>query len=139
MVKEIKTMRSRTIMTKVGTIDFASIEVLQDSIELFVPVISVSDRLKEAIEENIQKEKAAYQKEILDSRGLKWSDADVNMEDQSLHIMINGKKLSYELTFSFSDKENKSFETVFSIPVEFPEYENEIKKIVLQTIVDKFF
>ena len=96
-------------------------------------------KLKEAIEENIQKEKAAYQKEILDSRGLKWSDADVNMEDQSLHIMMNGKKLSYELTFSFSDKENKSFETAFSIPVEFPEYENEIKKIVLQTIVDKFF
>ena len=132
-------MRSRTIMTKVGTIDFASIEVLQDSIELFVPVISVSDRLKEAIEENIQKEKAAYQKEILDSRGLKWSDADVNMEDQSLHIMMNGKKLSYELTFSFSDKENKSFETAFSITVEFQEYENEIKKIVFQTIVDKFF
>ena len=121
-------MKNRIMETNIGTINLAEMEFMTDCIELFIPVVAVSENLKSTIAANIQKSKEEYQKEFLDYRNLKWSVAGVFMENQSLHIVSDGNKFKYELCCDFSDVENGSFETGFGI-----------EKLILKALIDKFF
>lgn len=64
-------MKNRTMTTNIGIINLAELDLVEDSIEVFIPIISLSDNLKATIEENVQRAKAEHQKEFLDCRGKK--------------------------------------------------------------------
>lgn len=130
-------MKNR-ILTTVGTIDLAEMELMTDTIELIIPVIAVSDNLKATIAEDIQKAKDEHQKEFLDCHGLKWSDTGIFMENQSLHIIIAADRFSCGLCCSFSDMENEMIETGFEIKMDFSEHITELKKLIVDAIIDKF-
>lgn len=130
-------MKNRILRT-VGTIDLAEMELMTDTIELIIPVIAVSDNLKATIAENIQKAKDEHQKEFLDCHNLKWSDAGIFMENQSLRIVITADRFSCGLCCSFSDMENELIETGFEIKLDLSEHITELKKLIVDAIIDKF-
>lgn len=130
-------MKNRILRT-VGTIDLAEMELMTDTIELIIPVIAVSDNLKATIAENIQKAKDEHQKEFLDCHNLKWSDAGIFMENQSLRIVIAADRFSCGLRCSFSDMENDLIETGFEIKMDFSEHITELKKLIVDAIINKF-
>lgn len=133
-------MKNREMTTNIGTINLAEIELAEDVLEVFIPVTAVSDRLKAAIDENIQKAKEEHQKEYLDGKGKRWSDTGINMDYQGLHITIEKeKKFTYQLSFDFSDKEDDFIEAWFTLDVDLSEHENELKKVIVKAMIDKFF
>ena len=53
-----KPMKKQTIMTTtIGTINLAEIELMEDCLDIFIPIVSVSENLRATIEENIQEAK----------------------------------------------------------------------------------
>ena len=132
-------MKKTTMTTNIGTINLAEIDVTDDSLEVFIPIVAVSENLKAIIEENIQRAKAEYQKEFLDCRGKKWSNAGIVMNFQSLHITVKEKAFNYELCFDFEDKEDEHLWAGFNLEVDLSEYETELKKLIVKATIDKFF
>lgn len=132
-------MKNRTMVTNIGTINLAELDLLEDSLEIFIPIVAVSDNLKATIEENVQRAKAEHQKEFLDCRGKKWSDAGIVMTYQSLHITVEEKAFNYELCFDFEDKESSLIYAGFNLEVDLSEHTEELKKLVIKAMIDKFF
>ena len=132
-------MKNRTMTTNIGTINLADIDVTDDSLEVFIPIVAVSENLKAIIEENVQRAKEEFQTEFLEGRGKKWSSAGVVMNFQSLHITVKEKALQYELCFDFEDAEDEMLWTGFTLEVDLSEYEAELKKLIIKATIDKFF
>ena len=132
-------MKNRVMTTSIGTINIDEMKIMTDCIEVFIPVVAVSENLKSTISENIRKAKEEYQKEFLDCRGLKWSDAEVFIENQNIHIVSDENEFTYELCCDFSDAKNDLFETGFGIEMDLSEHEKELKKLIMKALIDKFF
>ena len=132
-------MKNRTMTTNIGTINLAELDLVEDILEVFIPIIAVSENLKATIEENIQRAKAEYQKEFLDCRGKKWSDKGIVMTYQSLHITVKEKAFSYKLCFDFEDKESSLIYADFSLEVDLSEHTEELKKLIVKAMICKFF
>ena len=128
------------MVTEIGTIDLTEIDFMEDFLEVFIPVTAVSDRLKAVIDENIQKAKEEHQKAFLDGIGKRWSDTDVIVTFQNLHITVDqGKQFSYQLCLDFEDKEDESIWTGFRLDVDLSEHTTELKKLIVKAMIDKFF
>lgn len=132
-------MKNRTMTTNIGTINLAELDLVEDCLEVFIPIIVVSENLKVTIEENIQRAKAEHQKEFLDSKGKKWSNSGIVMGFQSLHITVEKKSFHYELCFDFEDKEDEMLWTGFNLVVDLSEHTEELKKLIIKAMIDKFF
>lgn len=132
-------MRTKTMTTNIGTINLADIDIADDSLEVFIPIIAISEKLKAIIEENVEKAKAGFQKEFLEGRGKKWSNAGIIMNFQSLHITVKNKAFHYELCFDFEDAEDELIWTGFNLEVDLSEHETELKKLIIKATIDKFF
>ena len=132
-------MKNRTMTTSIGTINLAELDLIEDSFEVFIPIIAVSENLKVTIEENIQRAKAEHQKEFLDSKGKKWSNSGIVMGFQSLHITVEKKSFHYELCFDFEDIEDEMLWTGFNLAVDLSEHTEELKKLIIKAMIDKFF
>lgn len=133
-------MKKATMTTKIGTINLAELELMEDSLEVFIPITAVSDRLKAVIEENIQEAKEEHQKKFLDCRGMKWSDTGIAITFQSLHIIIGKEKeFTYQLCFDFEDREDEVIWTGFRLDVDLSEHTAELKKLIVKAMIDKFF
>lgn len=133
------TMKNKTMSTTIGTINLSEAEFAEDIIEIFIPIIAVSENLKTTIEEQLEEAKEKFQKEILDCKGMKWSDSGSDITYQWLDVTVKDHKISYELCFQVTDKENEIIETDFSIAVDLSEYAEEIKKLFMKAIINKFF
>lgn len=132
-------MKDRVLTTNIGSINLAEMELMTECLEVFIPIASVSESLKATIEENIQKAKEEFSEEYLKDKGLKWSDAGVDLVYQSLHVTMEKDAVSYELCFDIKDKENRSLEAGFNLKVDLLEYAAELKMIILNAITEKFF
>lgn len=134
-------MRNKAITTKIGKINLSEIALMEDSLEVYIPVTDLSEDIKAIVEENIPKAKEEYQREFLDkfNTNLKWSDAGTNMEFIQLHIVIKEKSFIYELCFDFEDKENTNISTRLAIDADLSEHINELKKWILEVFIEKFF
>lgn len=131
-------MKNRVMKTGIGRINLAEMELMTNEIEVFIPITEVSGKLKNTIAKSIEIEKRQFQNEFLGSRNLSWSDGGVNLDYQSLHIIILENRVSYELCVYFTDKENKTLETGFSLEVDLSEHTVELKKLILKALIDKF-
>lgn len=131
-------MKNRTMTINIGTINLAEMELMTDCMEVFIPISAVSENLKATIEENIQKAKKEFSEEFLKDKDIQWSDAGVDLVYQSLHIILEKDRISYNLCFDIKDKEN-ALETGFNLDVDLLEYSAELKKIILNAITEKFF
>lgn len=132
-------MKNRTMTTNIGTINLAEISLSEDTLEIFIPIVEVSDNLKATIEEKIQQAKDEWQAECLDSRGKKWSDKGINLYQQELHITVKGKQFLYELCFSFEDLEDAVIWSGCNIEVDLSEHREELKKYIAHAVIERFF
>ncbi len=57
------TMKNKTMSTTIGTINLSEAEFAEDIIEIFIPIIAVSENLKTTIEEQLEEAKEKFQKE----------------------------------------------------------------------------
>ena len=131
-------MKNKTMTMNIGTINLAEINLVEDSLEVFIPIITVSDNLKATVEEQTEKAKEEFEKEFAD-KNLKWSKAGADITYQSLHIVVENHVISSELCFDITDRENEFVETWFNLKVDLSEHMQELKKLILKTMIDKFF
>ena len=135
-------MKNRTMTTNIGTINLADLTLADDTFCIFIPIVEVSDGLKATVEENIQKAKDEWQKECLDKRGKKWSDKGINVITQDLRITVGekrGKKVfDCDLSYTFEDVESPIIWHGFSLEVDLSEHTEELKKLVIKAMIDKF-
>lgn len=132
-------MENRLMETPIGILNLAEMEFIPDSIEVFIPVTEVPDRLEAVILGKIHKARECFQSLYMDDKGIKWSDEGISMEYQALHITITGNGFAYELCFGFSDKINSWADTGFCTGVELSGCAAEIKRILADAVMEKFF
>ena len=132
-------MENRLMKTPMGILNLAGMEFASDTMEVFIPVVEVSDKLEGIILENVRKTKENFQSQYMDGNGLKWSDAGIRPEYQALHITITGNGSAYELCFGFLDKANEWLDTGFCIGVDLSGCAAEVKRIIADAVMEKFF
>ena len=129
----------KTMTTNIGTINLAEITLAEDTFCIFIRIVEVTEGLNTTIEENIQKAKDEWQKECLDERGKKWSEKGINVITQDLRITVGEKKFDCDISYTFEDAENECIWHGFSLEVDLSEHIEELKKMVIKAMIDKFF
>lgn len=134
-------MMKKAITTTIGTINLNDISFVEDTIDIFIGIESVSADIQKKINEAVEIAKAEHiqrVKEYYTNKNLNWTDAGVNT-DLSLHIIVENKKFSYRIEIDIEDKKDDRVWTGASVDVDLSEYQNELKKVIVKAMIDKFF
>ena len=134
-------MRRNNITTSIGTIDLNNIEFYDNSLDVFIGIESVSAEIQEKIMAAVEIAKVEHiqiVKEHFTNKDLKWTDAGVDT-DLSLHIIVDKKHFSYRIEIDIEDREDDRVWTSASVEVDLSEYQNELKKVIMKAMIDKFF
>lgn len=134
-------MRRNNITTSIGTIDLNNIEFYDNSLDVFIGIESVSAEIQEKIMAAVEIAKVEHIqiiKEHFSNKDLKWTDAGVDTE-LSLHIIVDKKHFSYRIEIDIEDREDDRVWTSASVEVDLSEYQNELKKVIMKAMIDKFF
>ena len=134
-------MKRKNITTTIGTINLNNIEFCENSLDVFIGIELVSDDIQKKINEAVEIAKAEHMqmvKEHFKNHELHWTDAGVNTY-LSLHIIVDNKEFSYRIEIDIEDKADGRVFTSASIQVDLSEYQNELKKIIIKAMIDKFF
>ena len=134
-------MMKKAITTTIGTINLNDISFVEDTIDIFIGIDSVSTDIQKKINEAVEIAKAEHiqrVKEHFTNKNLNWTDSGVNT-DLSLHIIVENKKFSYRIEIDIEDKKDDRVWTGASVDVYLSEYQNELKKVIVKAMIDKFF
>lgn len=128
-------------MTTIGTINLNDVEFCENSLDVFIGIESVSADIQKKINEAVEIAKVEHLKTVKEyykRKDLVWTDAGVNT-DLSLHIIIDNKSFSYQIEIDIIDKEDERVWTSASVDVDLSGYQNELKKVIIKAMIDKFF
>lgn len=134
-------MMKKAITTNIGTIKLNDISFIEDTLDVFIGIESVSTNIQKKINEAVEVAKAEHiqtVKEYYTNKNLNWTDAGVNT-DLYLHIIIEDKSFSYRIEIDITDKKDESVWTSASVDVDLSEYQNELKKVIVKAMIDNFF
>lgn len=134
-------MKRKNITTTIGAINLNDIEFCENTLDVFIGIESVSADIQNNINEAVEIAKAEHLqtiKEHFTNNDSKWTDAGVETY-LSLHIIIDNKEFSYRIEIDIEDKEDRTMWTSASIDVDLSEYQNELKKVIVKAMIDKFF
>ena len=134
-------MVKNNVTTTIGTINLNDIEFCKNMLDVFIGIESVSEAMQSKINEAMEIAKADHLqriKEHFTNKNLYWTDAGVKT-NLSLHIIIKDKKFSYRIEIDIEEKGDDRIWASASIEVDLSEYQNELKKAIIKTLVDKFF
>lgn len=134
-------MMKKNITTTIGTINLNDITFVEDSLDVFIGIESVSKNIQNKINEAVEIAKAEHiqtVKEFYKNKDLNWTEAGVNT-DLYLHIIVEDKAFSYRIEIDIVDKEDERVWTGASIDVDLSEYQNELKKVIVKAMIDNFF
>ena len=134
-------MKRNNITTSIGTIDLNNINFCEDTLDVFIGIEWVSAEIQEKIMAAVEIAKVEHiqiVKEHFTNKDLKWTDAGVDT-DLSLHIIVDKKHFSYRIEIDIEDKEDDRVWTSASVEVDLSEYQNELKKVIMKAMIDKFF
>lgn len=123
-------MKRKNITTSIGTINLNKVEFVDNSLDVFIGIESVSADIQEKINEAVEMEK--------DKFAWRWENKDIRT-DLSLWIHIQDKEITYRISVDIIDKENDSIFTDVEIDVDLSEYQNELKKVIVKAMIDNFF
>lgn len=123
-------MKKSNITTTIGTINLNNIEFCENTLDVFIGIESVSADIQKKINEAVKMEK--------DKFAWRWKNKDVRT-DISLWIHIQNKEVTYCISVDIIDKKNDSIFTDVEIDVDLSEYQNELKKVIVKAMIDKFF
>lgn len=134
-------MKRKNITTTIGTINLNDIEFCENTLDVFIGIESVSADIQNKINEAVEIAKAEHiqrVKEYYTNKNLNWTDAGVNTF-LSLHIIVDNKEFAYRIEIDIEDKADGRIFTSASIDVDLSEYQNELKKVIVKAMIDKFF
>lgn len=134
-------MKRNNITTSIGTIDLNNIDFCEDTLDVFIGIELVSAEIQEKIMAAVEIAKVEHIqiiKEHFSNKDLKWTDAGVDT-DLSLHIIVDKKHFSYRIEIDIEDREDDRVWTSASVEVDLSEYQNELKKVIMKAMIDKFF
>ena len=133
-------MKKKIFTTSIGAINLDQIEFIDDSLDIIIEIESVSIEIQDKINAAVEIAKAQrleFIKKYYENKDLTWSGAGVNTI-LSLGIHLSNKTLTYSVDIIIDDKVN-DISADASIDVDLSEYQNELKKIIIKAMVDKFF
>lgn len=126
-----------------GVVNLGEIALVDDTLDVFIPVESFSVELQKRIDAEVEKVKAyrlAELKKYMPEKAVtKWCDKGVDVIYKNLHIVVKKKMFTYSLNYDFVDKENEYLWADVVINVDLSAYEQELKKMIVKAVIDKFF
>ena len=140
--------KTRTETINIGILELGNLTFDDDYIELSIDVCDMSDELKEEIKKIIEIGKTKYsrEREILNKEkgthwNTVWSNEPVVMDFTYLRVILRaGEPIKYSLDIGFSDAIDKDMnQWNYDIAVDLSGHENELKKYLLESLIDKFF
>ena len=134
-------MMKKAITTTIETVNLNDISFVENTLDVFIGIESASADIQDKINEAVEIAKAKHMqtvKEYYINKDLHWTDAGVNT-DLSLHIIVDNKEFSYQIEIDIIDKEDERVWTGASVAVDLSEYQNELKKVIVKAMIDKFF
>lgn len=134
-------MKKQNITTTIGKINLDNIEFCDNSLDVFIGIESVSAEIQKKINAAVEIAKVEHiqmVKEHFSNKDLKWTDAGVDTE-LSLHIIVDKKHFSYRIEIDIEDREDDRVWTSASVEADLSEYQNELKKVIMKAMIDKFF
>lgn len=132
-------MYTRTLETKVGIINLSEREVLEDWIEMYFTIDSLSEEWKGIISESIEKKKQEWDMKFLEEKELSWSEKGVDIVCKTLMVSIHKKEITYKVIVCFEDKENTHLEDDVVIEVDLSEHEAELLQEIKNAVLEKLF
>lgn len=134
-------MMNRQTIASIGTFDFSSVELMH-AMELYVDIAELSEELTTEVNCAVDagKEKFLTEwKKCVDLYGWRWSEKGVNL-DPKLHIVMGTDgKIKYELSVFFQDVECPDLFDGINIAIDMVKHEAELKKLIIQSLIEKFF
>ncbi|MCM1009217.1 MAG: hypothetical protein NC485_15115 [Ruminococcus flavefaciens] len=144
--------KARTETTNIGTLELGNLTFDEDYIQVSIDICNMSDNLKSEVIKAIDARKIESIKEWEDvysenpdlekliERRICWSNAPAVIDYTYLDIILEAdKETSYSIEIVFHDSENDCLEERTSIAVDLSKYQNELKKMIIKVLVDKFF
>lgn len=133
----------------IGSIQLDNFQLDNDYMEVLFDIVDMSEDLKAEINKAIENEKVCFIAEWKEYYGKhpeygkynrKWSDNPVVIDFSYLTIALEaGKPITYTIMTTFHDAEDDVVETTANVTVDLSEYEDELKKAVIKTLIDRFF
>lgn len=133
-------MKRNDVFINYGAIEIGEIEFAEDIIQVWIDVKSVSDSLKESIDNLIEESKEEALENLYRVHGKQWSDEGVTVYGMTLNITARlDNKLETELYVNYEDLEDDSMYWGITIAVDLTGHEAELKQLVIKSIVNRFF
>ena len=141
--------KARKENLNIGSMELSNLTFNEDYMEVSIDILNVSEELQAEIAKSIEIAKVEdvkswnewYEKHPEHQRYERvWSDKPVVIQFHYLRIVLEeGKPNQYSIETTFEDADNSRIEATASISVDLSEYENELKKAVINVLIDKFF
>lgn len=144
--------KARTETTNIGVLELGNLTFDEDYMEVSIDICDMSGDLKEEIKRGIEIEKVKYSEEIEKAiengwsvhplkRNTVWSNKPVVMNYTFLRVRLeSGKPIDYSIEFGFHDAEDRFMEVwTGSITVDLSAHTAELKKVIVKSLIDKFF
>lgn len=139
----------KEINSSIGSIKLGDLVLEEQSLQIIIDILDMSDELKAEIDKAIEIEKVNnvkywedfYNEHPQCTRYKRvWSDEPVNIFCQYLDVNLEvGKPIQYEVVVAFNDAVDDFVETDVKIPIDLSKYENELKVVFTQKIIESFF
>lgn len=114
----------------------------EDTLQVFIDIKSMSKQLKKQIYKGIDEDKMYYSYYMQDKlKGRKWSKDGVNIVSTTLAVSIpnNNNDLVCYIDVSYQDKVDPTLWSNLSINANLLKQEDELKKLILNALISKFF
>lgn len=114
----------------------------EDCLQVFIGIKDMSKQLQKQINEEITLDKINYMNYMKRSlNGSRWSKEGVNIISTSLNITVPSvdKHLVCYIDAAYEDKVDQTMWSNVSIKVNLAKHEDELKKLILNALIDKFF
>lgn len=136
---EVIKMKKNTVKTKIGMLDFSRLDLMDDVIEMYVGISEISEDIKETVGKAVEEAKIQHKEDLyVKAHNYSYSAKGVTLNPQ-LHITLKGNHVSYDLYIFIEDVENEDLVTSAYIPIDLTEHEHEMKKVIMMSLMDKFF
>lgn len=120
-------MKKSNITTTIGTINLNDISFVEDTLDIFIGIDSVSNDIQKKINSAIELVKSEYP----------WINKESEIQ-LSLWVKIKNKEFSYCISVDIINSDNGDF-TSLSIDIDLSEYQSDLKKAIVKAMIDNFF
>lgn len=137
------TTKNNKVSSNKGTLKLGELKVELDSIDITIDILEMSKELKAEVDKAIETQKAEALKKYNEKhkeKPIKWSDAPTQIVWNVLLISLNeNTPIEYSVNIAFNDINDEFLDGWLDIPISLTGYEEELKKHIIKTLVNRFF